>query len=193
MAAPPEKHIHDINGSWLLNKRLSDPIEHILRLQNVNWFIRRGISFAEVTLHTTQTQDENGLATLTMERVASMGLAGTTEIRQLNWDTKEHKDHVWGNTRIRSRYIPTADVEEGEEFLTLGWLEETALGDCIQDKTESAAGSWSSVAVWGFELIKEERRLARHILVRKGYEIAMAKLVYDYIGPVQNQVRYFRY
>ncbi|KAF7854201.1 hypothetical protein EAF04_010498 [Stromatinia cepivora] len=185
MAAPTEKHIHDINGSWLLNKHLSDPIEHILRLQNVNWFIRRAISFAEVTLHTTQTQDENGLVTLTMERVASVGLAGTAEIRRLNWDTKEHKDHIWGNTRIRSRYIPTVDVEEGEEFLKTGWLEETALGDCIQDKMESATGSWTSVTVWGFGLIKEERRLARHILVRRGYEIAMARLVYDYIGPVQ--------
>ncbi|TGO24449.1 hypothetical protein BPAE_0102g00110 [Botrytis paeoniae] len=186
MAAPQEKHIHDINGSWLLNKRLSDSLKHVLRLQNVNWFTRRAISFVDVTIHATQSKDENGLVTIMMDHVAGVGLALTTEIRRLNWDTREHKDCIWGNIRARSRYIPTASIEEGEKFLQSGWLEETISGDCIQDKAESSTGSWTSVTVWGFEQIKGERRLSRHILVRKGYEIATARLVYDYVGPIRH-------
>ncbi|TGO88307.1 hypothetical protein BPOR_0171g00110 [Botrytis porri] len=147
MAAPQEKYIHDINGSWLLNKRLSDSLKHVLRLQNVNWFLRRAISFADVTIHASQSKDENGLVTIMMDHVAGVGLALTTEMRRLNWATRKQKDCIWGNIRTRSRYIPTANVEEGEKFLKSGWLEETVLGDCLQDKTESSTGSWTSVTV----------------------------------------------
>lgn len=101
-----------------------------------------------MTIHATQSKDENGLVTIMMDNVAGVGLAVTTEIRRLNWDTREHKDCIWGNIRRRSRYIPTANIEEGEKFLQSGWLEETVSGDCIQDKTESSTGSWTSVTVF---------------------------------------------
>jgi hypothetical protein len=36
--------------------------------------------------------------------------------------------------------------------------------------------------IWGFEMINEERRYVRHVIVRKGDDWKQARLVYDYQG-----------
>lgn len=36
--------------------------------------------------------------------------------------------------------------------------------------------------IWGFETVNEERRHTRHVVVRKGDDWKLARLVYDYHG-----------
>ncbi|KAM3067887.1 hypothetical protein ACMFMG_011370 [Clarireedia jacksonii] len=69
--------------------------------------------------------DNKGTVIITIKNVASVGLTGTTEIRHLNAELKEHKDYIWGHIRARSRYVLTANLGEDDRYPKYGWLEET--------------------------------------------------------------------
>ena len=53
----------------------------------------------------------------------------------------------------------------------------------MQAVADSIGGNgWTADQIWGFEEIKGERRYVRHVVVRKGDDWKLARLVYDYKG-----------
>lgn len=68
-----------------------------------------------------------------------------------------------------------------EEWLKTGWLEESG-GTWVQSWAESESKGWNVDQVWGFEELLGKRYHTRHLIVRKGEEYKMARLVYDYQG-----------
>lgn len=150
------------------NKHLSDDMSALLKLGGVSWLLRQAILLATISLHTVQTKTEterntsttstttstgtstSSNSTITIQNVANGGLKGTTEIRHLDWEWREHRDYVWGKVRGRCGFKPTQDV--ADERLRVGWLDETLLGECIQEDVVAVDDSWHSTMVRFFFL-----------------------------------------
>lgn len=54
-------------------------------------------------------------------------------------------------------------------------------------KNVDSGYGWSAEQNWGFEEVKEKRYYTRRIVVQKGDQVQMARLVYDYQGPAGKQ------
>ncbi|KAI9850731.1 MAG: hypothetical protein M1830_006964 [Pleopsidium flavum] len=183
MAAPPEVTLKDLSGKWVMNKTLSDDTDPILQMQGVNWFLRRAISLATITLTITQytSPDPPHSTHIDIAQTATGGISGTTERRTLDWEVRGHKDGIFGEVRGKSRWVGLGELEKGgmEEFLRTGWTDEGG-GAVVQSWVESVGGGWTAEQVWGFEEIEGERYHARHVIVRKGDDSKQARLVYDF-------------
>lgn len=147
-------------------------------MQGINWFLRRAISFATITLHVHQyiesahdddddgdesspsgttatvrndadqepqaekgedlakgkeemkkkegtgTETETGVTHIDIKQTATGGIKGTTELRTLDWQVREHTDHIFGTLESRCRWVDI-DADETavpDEFLKQGWL-----------------------------------------------------------------------
>ncbi|KAA6416016.1 MAG: hypothetical protein FRX48_00735 [Lasallia pustulata] len=178
MAAPPAKTLKDLSGVWVMNKTLSDDTDRILQMQGVGWWLRKAIALATVTLTIKQYVSADGLTHIDIEQRATGGISGTTEKRTLDWAYRDHKDGIFGAVKGKSRWVKLADVEDDNEFLKKGWLEE---GDeHVQSYVESVGNGWTADQIWGFEEIGGVRYHVRHVVVRKGDDWKEARLVYDY-------------
>ncbi|KAJ5996662.1 hypothetical protein N7499_007020 [Penicillium canescens] len=111
MAAPMTVTIQNLNGSWTLDKGLSNEADPMLKLLGVPWVLRK--AFSAVTLHVhiseyTTTDPMTRKALVNIELVQSAiggGLAGTTEKRTLNWQVNHHKDYIFGAVQGWSHFI----------------------------------------------------------------------------------------
>lgn len=72
-----------------------------------------------------------------------------------------------------------ADVDD-DDFLKKGY--DDMKGEHVQAYAESVGNGWTANQIWGFEVINGERRYVRHVIVRKGDDWKLARLVYDYKG-----------
>ncbi|MCJ1298481.1 hypothetical protein MMC08_001271 [Hypocenomyce scalaris] len=179
MAAPPEVTLKDLSGQWLMNKTLSDDPDRILQMQQgVGWWLRRAISLATITLTIKQYTSDDSLTHIDIEQRATGGISSTTENRTLDWQYREHKDGIFGEVKGKSRWVKLSDVEDDNEFLKTGWLDE---GDeHVQAYVESAGNGWTANQIWGFEELGGTRYYVRHVVVRKGDDWKEARLVYDF-------------
>ena len=110
-------------------------------------------------------------------------MGGTTEKRTLDHTWREHTDKIFGTVKGRSRWVRLADVDD-DNFLKTGFED---VGDAdaehVQAEAESVGGNgWTADQIWGFEVVEGERRYVRHVVVRKGEDWKLARLVYDYKG-----------
>lgn len=99
------------------NKYLSDDMNLLLKLQGISWLLRRAIILATISLHTIQTEMDN-ITTITIRNVANGGIQGTTEVRHLDWQQREHKDYIWGRVCGRCGYKLMREVND-ESLKTL--------------------------------------------------------------------------
>ncbi|KAF2436499.1 hypothetical protein EJ08DRAFT_602467, partial [Tothia fuscella] len=174
MAAPAEKTIHDLNGTWTMNKQLSDQTDPILQLQGIGWIIRKAIGMMTVTLVTKQYKDDEGVVHIDIEQPGAAGIKGTTELRQLDGTWREHEDHVFGAVKGHTKWIKIADLKDNdadEAYLKKGWAQETLDDEAIDAYVESVGNGWTARQIWGFEDVdvggKKERRFVRHVVVKK--------------------------
>lgn len=116
----------------------------LLKLQGVSWLLRQAIILATISLHTTHTE-ANGSTVITIQNVANGGIKGTTEVRHLDWQPTEHQDYIWGHVRGSCGYKLMQDVADAR--LQVGWLDETRLGECIQNDVMAVDESWQSSMV----------------------------------------------
>ncbi|KKY19321.1 hypothetical protein UCDDS831_g05526 [Diplodia seriata] len=189
MAAPPEKSLEDLNGSWIMNKGKSDNTDPVLSLQGVGWLLRRTIGLATVTLNHKQYTDAGGIERIDIDQVITPGLQGTREERALTWEWRDHRDFVFGEVRGRTRRVKLADVPDDDDgrWMKEGWeptfLEE---GEAIETYVENKDKGWTANQFWGFELVDGERRYVRHVIVKdkSGSKVLRIKLVYDWAGPL---------
>jgi len=194
------------------NKSLSDDTDELLRLQGVNWWTRRAISFATVTLYVKHHKDESGVENIKIEQKLT-GLPGTVENRILDWTLREHSDPLFGAVLGKSRRVKLDELDN--EFLRNGWLQDTeqhgAINAYAKSDTAKSGTTWTANQVrfrclkpslalnsvlldqtWGFELVGDERRHVRHVdfLGPEGEHI-QARLVYDFCKTLTNSNEYW--
>ena len=164
------------------NKTLSDDTDAVLVLQGIGWFTRKAISLATITLHSKQYTDDKGVVHIDIEQTATGGIKGTTELRQLDWQEREHEDHIFGKLKGQTRWC-TLDMID-DSFLKEGWLEseEEAGGPNgekhVQSYVEADKG-WTGNQIWGFAIIDGKRYYTRRVVIAKGKEVLKVRLVYN--------------
>lgn len=167
-----------------MNKTLSDDTDAILQLQGIGWWTRKAISLATVYLSVKQYTDDAGHTHIDIIQTATGGIKGTTELRELDWVEREHEDHLFGKLKGKSRWITLEDVDE--PFNKEGWLEgdEESSGPNgekhIQSFVNNEEKGWTANQTWGFAIIDGQRYYVRRVVVKKGDEALMARLVYNF-------------
>ena len=139
MAAPSNKTLTNLSGTWHLNKRLSNDITKILALQGTNALLRQAISAASVTLTISQPQPNEYQIKQT---ATSASIPGTTEqYADVKGDWEEERDgrlilaeggkpdqswtarRIWGFEEVggERRYTQRAKVgnKSGEEVTVM--------------------------------------------------------------------------
>ncbi|KAF3764811.1 hypothetical protein M406DRAFT_322738 [Cryphonectria parasitica EP155] len=178
MAAPATKTLHDLNGTWSLNKTLSDDVSPALELQGVGWLTRKAIGLASVTLHVKQYVSEDGKEHVDIEQTATGGLKGTSEHREMDGQPREHKDWLFGRVSGRSEFV--TEIPGGDAFLLSNWEEGTS--EWLLNSVDSLDNGWTARQTWGFQQVKGERRYVRNVVVEKGEKRAEIRMVYDWIA-----------
>jgi len=199
MAAPSNVTIKDLSGKWTMNKKISDDSEKVLSFQKVGFATRKLIGNATITLHVQQYVDDNGITHIDIEQSA-IGLKGTTEKRELNWEESSHSDYVFGKLDGRSRWInldtvsqPLPDYEVTEKeasFLSQGWIEDDSENGGpngerhIDSFVRNKDNKWTARQIWGFQIINGERRYVRKAVVKSigGTDEYYLTLVYDRVA-----------
>ena len=194
MASPESVTLKNLNGKFVMNKKLSDDFEPLLALvrlsfnmspsnthtlqQGIGWVTRKALGLATVTLRVKQYADDKGVVHIDIDQTATGGIKGTTELRQLDWQEGAHEDQIFGKVRGRTRWIKLSEVQD--EYLKKGWNKETEEDDVIENYIESVGSGWTAHGVWGFEQLEGKRYHVRHVIIKKKGEAKRAKLVYDY-------------
>ncbi|KAG1717961.1 hypothetical protein EDD22DRAFT_943997 [Suillus occidentalis] len=121
-----------------------------------------------LTLVVKHYTDEGSLEHIDIEQTLSGGISGTNEERTLDWEERSQNSDVFGAVIGQSKRARVGEVDD--EFLKSGWTE-----DAVEDGLILA---WTAEQTWGFEVLNDERRYARH---QDGP--IFKHLYYDYIGP----------
>ncbi|TFK77238.1 hypothetical protein BDN72DRAFT_890999 [Pluteus cervinus] len=187
MAVPQSLTNRDLSGIFVMNKTLSGSTDELLRLQGVGWFIRKAIAIATITLYVKHYIDADGLEHIDIDQTLTGGIPGTTEKRELDWTERDHKDHIFGAVKGKDRRVKVDELED--DFLKLGWTEDSLEDGLIQSYSESdtarSGTSWIANQTWGFEMIQGEKRHSRHVkFTGPGGEDIEVTLVYDYLKPL---------
>lgn len=159
------------------NKTLSDDNDPVLKIQGVGWIQRKAISAASLEL-SIKMYEEGGVTHLDTGIKPSLGPPSSEE-RVLDWVTEAEVKHpLFGNGKAQGKWAKVDELDD--EFLSKGWEDGTAELVLIQNTMDSGV---VTTLVHGFEVVKGERHYVRHVVCKKGSEVAKVKLVYDYIGP----------
>ncbi|KAJ5477858.1 hypothetical protein N7530_003367 [Penicillium desertorum] len=115
MAAPADVTIQNLSGKWEMDSTHSNPTDPILTLQGMGWVMRKALSYATVTIYVKQYADSENpsLIRIDAQQVITGGIQGTKEERRLDWEVREHVDHIFGKLQGRSRHIAGAKSEDG--------------------------------------------------------------------------------
>lgn len=188
MAAPPEVTTKNLTGKYVMNKALSDDSDDILKLQGVSWFKRRAISMFTLTLVVKHYTDEGSLEHIDIEQTLSGGISGTNEERILDWEERSQYNDVFGAVIGQSKRLKVGEVDD--EFLKSGWTEDAVEDGLIlavaRSDTAKSGMEWTAEQTWGFEVLNDERRYARHVKFTSSNKKdgpIFKHLYYDYIGP----------
>jgi hypothetical protein len=81
----------------------------------MGWVMRKALSYATVTIYVKQYADSENPALIHIDaqQVITGGIQGTKEERKLDWEVREHVDHIFGKLQGRSRHIAGAKSEDG--------------------------------------------------------------------------------
>lgn len=114
MAAPADRNMKEYSGEWVMDKKLSNSTEPILKLQGIGWVTRKAISLATITLyvHAYPDPEDRNILHVDIEQVASGGLKGTTERRTTDWEPREHQDHIFGSCEGRTRMVRGSEGDD---------------------------------------------------------------------------------
>ena len=168
------------------NKAESGEIDPVLQLQGIGWLVRKAIGLMAVTLIIKQYTDNKGLINIDIEQPGAAGIKGTTELRTINGEWREHEDHIFGAVRGKNKWTKISDYKDDDEddkYLKSGWDKGTQGGDLIEGIVESLKNGWTARQVWGFQEVNGVRKYARNIVVEKGDQKRIVTLFYDYKGP----------
>ncbi|KAK8055125.1 hypothetical protein PG993_000352 [Apiospora rasikravindrae] len=209
MAAPANKTIGDLSGTWSMNKNLSDNTEPGLSLQGVSFLTRKAIGLASVTLtvkqysgpHLPPSSASGDCVRIDIEQTATGGIKGTTENRCADGEKRTHSDWLFGTVESSSHFVQAGDalkqaLGSGDhavdaasvEYLASNWVvdesEKTGPDGAAHliSVADNQKDGWFAVQVWGFQTIGGERRHARNIVLKKGDKKVEMRIVYDFVS-----------
>ena len=159
----------------------------MLALQGMSWLTRKAIGFASVTQHIKHYTDSASKPHIDIQQIVIGGIEASPENRTLDWTERTHSDRIFGELVGRSRYIKPADLPEAEaggdkDWLAEGWDEE---GEKVESFVENKEAGWTALQIWGFGEVDGTRYYVRRVVVQKGAEKMRARLVYNYVGKLE--------
>lgn len=149
-------------------------------MQGVNWLTRKVLNIGTITMTIKQVVNDQGVTLLTIDSKSGAGLPGSTENRILNNETRSKKHPIFGNVAGRTRWAELNDLPS--PWLAEGW--ETGTTRLVLMTTEHVDIEAVTYQAGGIALVDNERRYVRHVEVQKGEEKLKARIVYDYLGPL---------
>lgn len=111
--------------------------------------MRKIIGIATITLTIKEYVEKGANFThIDIQQVATGGISGTTELRTLDWEVRDHKDGIFGECRGKSRWVKLEDVDKGSDrdWFTKGWLDEND-GKHVQSYVTNEKGGWTAEQV----------------------------------------------
>lgn len=73
-------------------------------------------------------------------QTATGGL-GSTELRALDWKFRDHNDNIFGEVRVKTRWVKLDKIDD-DDFLKTGW--DDLKGDHVQSWAESKTNGWTA-------------------------------------------------
>ncbi len=81
--------------SYFKNRDISDKTDEIFKLQGVNWFTRKIINVATVTLYVKHYKDDEGVEHIDIEQIGTGGIK-SDELREVTGKEQEVNHPVFG-------------------------------------------------------------------------------------------------
>jgi hypothetical protein len=136
-----------------------------------------------VTLVIKEYTDDDGTVHIDIVQPGTAGIEGTSELRQVNGEWRDHEDHIFGLVKGTTKWIKISDLkddDEDEKFLKQNWLPETVESEAVDSWVESVNG-WTARQIWGFADVDGVRHYVRRVVVKKGTKTQQQVLVYDFL------------
>ncbi|KAJ5605421.1 hypothetical protein N7510_008202 [Penicillium lagena] len=187
MAAPDSAYVHDLTGTWALNKKLSDDPDKVFALQGVPWLVRHALRYGSLSLTMTQsettseaTDGVSGEKTTVIHVKQTVHPGGFDSEGDYPVDGKPHDASlpIFGDVSMQFQY---SDVAEVADNTFRGSYKESGDSRIIDEFAINAVKGWEARVIWGFELIDGKRRLTRNTRTTKGGDTVDARFVYDYL------------
>ncbi|KAL4811283.1 hypothetical protein BDV18DRAFT_129046 [Aspergillus unguis] len=109
MATPADITLANYNGSWTMDRNISDPTDPVLAMQGLSWFLRTTLAWVSITLKTKQYQSPDStdktIQHIDVDNIVTGGVQGTSEQRVTDWQRREHNDTIFGKVEGQSRFI----------------------------------------------------------------------------------------
>ncbi|PTU17182.1 hypothetical protein P175DRAFT_0535988 [Aspergillus ochraceoroseus IBT 24754] len=207
MASLTDLNAKGLSGNWLLDKKLSDDVGPILKLQGLGWLMRKAICAATMVVTFAEHRQEGTSDTyLTFDQTLK-GIHTLSEKRVLDWTEQDHSDDVFGDVIIRSQLIGGEKGEDGKiyanatletnltrdpraeadakQHLRCGTLASAKEQDVVylHDFIRSKSGAWTMEQIWAIELIEGKRFLARYAVVAKDSSVELRRCFYSWMEP----------
>lgn len=95
MACPLEINMHNLIGSFDMNKKIGDNTAPVLKMQGLSWIVRQAVSYSAIQVNLKQYTDDDGVVHIDQEQVSTGGVK-QTELRVLNGEWAERDVDYWG-------------------------------------------------------------------------------------------------
>ncbi|KAL4941565.1 hypothetical protein BDV06DRAFT_194252 [Aspergillus oleicola] len=119
MATPTDITFVNYNGSWTMDRNISDPTDPVLAMQGLSWFMRTTLSWVSVTLNAKQypsadQPNQKQTQHIDVDNVVTGGVQGTSEQRVTDWSKREHSDAIFGRVQGQSRLFRGTKGADGK-------------------------------------------------------------------------------
>ncbi|GAB7364147.1 hypothetical protein MBLNU230_g4698t1 [Neophaeotheca triangularis] len=185
MAVPPSATTHNLTGTYILNRTLSDSTQAVLKQQGVGFIVRQAAAYSNVTISINHSTDQSSKTDrIDLEQTSTGGLK-SEEQRVLDGQWREKEDKIWGKVKGATSYVQPSQITE-DAYLLEGWSSsssssnENENNDLIRSEVHSQSSTWTALQIWGFAQVDGQRRHVRRVLAKKGDEVLRIRLVYDW-------------
>ena len=160
MAAPDSITLHNLSGTYVMNKTLSNDPDKVLTLQGIGWLVRQAVKYSSVTIKVKE-YEEDRVTHIDIDQTTTGGIT-SHEARTLDGNMREVTDRIFGDVRGYSKFVNITEVQQ--PFLKEGWDQKSLgadNGELIGAYIESVGldgDQWIAHQIWGFEIVDGARR-----------------------------------
>ena len=136
-----------------------------------SWFLRKAIGLATITLSITHKPDELGVERVEVVNSLTGGIT-TTELSVLDWTSRLHEDHFFGEVLGKSKRVDSPNTIE-DSFLKEDW--DTSDGVLLfYDESVRESKRWTSEQVRECALLWNFYRVAQPPFPPEGLGVCRA-------------------
>ncbi|KAK1961597.1 hypothetical protein LY78DRAFT_588372 [Colletotrichum sublineola] len=185
MTAPDSKTIRDLNGTWTVNRSLSDDLSETLGAQGLSWITRKVLTSGGISLTITQNSvasPEPGASViyqLCQEQTVTPGNFKSEDVYLLDGVERDQRTQAFGALLTSVKFVL---IEEARDKELAKRLRDGGVEEVIEEFSTSKRGGWSTLTTWAVENIGGERRFTQSSITEKSGKSVRARLVYDYSG-----------